>query len=80
MPLCLVVMTLLMASMSSKQVHLVIQSLGKKSYMEQDQVNMVVVSVQLIEPLANELSVRQWSGRPGFNPRSSHTKDSKSST
>ena len=23
------------------------------------------------------LSVRQWSERPGFNPRSSHTKDSK---
>ena len=23
------------------------------------------------------MSVRQWSGRPGFNPRSSHTKDSK---
>ena len=22
-------------------------------------------------------SVCQWSGRPGFNPRSSHTKDSK---
>ena len=22
-------------------------------------------------------SVRQWSGRPGFNPKSSHTKDSK---
>ena len=22
-------------------------------------------------------SVRQWPGRPGFNPRSSHTKDSK---
>ena len=20
-------------------------------------------------------SVRQWSGRPGFNPKSSHTKD-----
>ena len=25
----------------------------------------------------NELSVRQWSGRPGFNLRSSHTKDLK---
>ena len=25
--------------------------------------------------LPNELSVHQWSGRPGFNPRSSHTKD-----
>ena len=25
----------------------------------------------------NELSVRQWSRRSGFNPRSSHTKDSK---
>ena len=24
------------------------------------------------------MSVRQWPGRPGFNPRSSHTKDSKS--
>ena len=23
------------------------------------------------------LSVRQWSGRPGFNPRLSHTKDFK---
>ena len=23
------------------------------------------------------MSVRQWSGRPGFNPRSSPTKDSK---
>ena len=22
-------------------------------------------------------SIRQWPGRPGFNPRSSHTKDSK---
>ena len=26
------------------------------------------------------LSVRQWSGRPGFDPRSSHTKDFKNST
>ena len=26
------------------------------------------------------LSVRQWPGRPGFNPRSSHTKDSKNGT
>ena len=25
-------------------------------------------------------SVRQWLGRPGFNPRSSHTKDSKNGT
>ena len=25
----------------------------------------------------NSVSVRQWSGRPGFNPKSSHTKDSK---
>ena len=25
----------------------------------------------------NNLSVRQWSGRPGFNPRSNHTNDSK---
>ena len=25
-------------------------------------------------------SVRQWPGRPGFNPRSSHTKDSKNGT
>ena len=25
-------------------------------------------------------SVRQWSGRPGFNPRSSHTKDFKNGT
>ena len=23
---------------------------------------------------------RQWPGRPGFNPRSSHTKDSKNGT
>ena len=28
----------------------------------------------------NELSVRQWSGRPWFNPRSSHTKGSKNGT
>ena len=28
----------------------------------------------------NELSVHQWSGRPGFNPRSSHTKDLKNGT
>ena len=28
----------------------------------------------------NESSVRQWPGRPGFNPRSSHTKDSKNGT
>ena len=26
------------------------------------------------------VSVRQWPGRPGFNPRSSHTKDSKNGT
>ena len=26
------------------------------------------------------LSVCQWFGRPGFNPRSSHTKDSKNDT
>ena len=25
-------------------------------------------------------SVRQWSGRPGFNPRSSYTKDFKNGT
>ena len=25
----------------------------------------------------NFVSVRQWPGRPGFNPRSSHTKDFK---
>ena len=25
-------------------------------------------------------SVRQWPGRPGFNPTSSHTKDSKNGT
>ena len=28
----------------------------------------------------NELSVHQWSRRLGFNPRSSHTKDSKNGT
>ena len=28
----------------------------------------------------NELSVRHWSGRLGFNPMSSHTKDSKNGT
>ena len=28
----------------------------------------------------NEYSVRQWSGRPRLNPRSSHTKDSKNGT
>ena len=28
----------------------------------------------------NEYSVRQWSGRLGFNPWSSHTKDSKNGT
>ena len=28
----------------------------------------------------NESSIRQWSGRPKFNPRSSHTKNSKNST
>ena len=28
----------------------------------------------------NEKSVRQWSGRLGFNPRSSHTKDLKNGT
>ena len=28
----------------------------------------------------NEQSVRQWSGRQGFDPRSSHTKDSKNGT
>ena len=27
--------------------------------------------------LQNGKSVRQWPGRPGFNPRSSHTKYSK---
>ena len=26
------------------------------------------------------LNVRQWSGRPGFNPRSRHTKDFKNGT
>ena len=25
-------------------------------------------------------SVRQWPGKPGFNPRSSHTKDFKNGT
>ena len=28
----------------------------------------------------NGYSIRQWPGRPGFNPRSSHTKDSKNGT
>ena len=32
------------------------------------------------DPWSNEYSVRQWSGRPGFNPRSSYTKDSKNGT
>ena len=26
------------------------------------------------------VSVRQWPGRPGFNPRSSHTEDFKNGT
>ena len=30
--------------------------------------------------LVNGKSVRQWPGRPGLNPRSSHTKDSKNDT
>ena len=28
----------------------------------------------------NELNVRKWSGRPGFNSRSSHIRDSKNGT
>ena len=28
----------------------------------------------------NELSVLRWSGRPGFNPKLSHTRDSKNGT
>ena len=31
-------------------------------------------------PIGIMVSVCQWSGRPGFNPRSSHTKDSKNGT
>ena len=31
----------------------------------------------LTGPWSNELNVRQWSGRLGFNPRLSHTKNSK---
>ena len=31
-------------------------------------------------PNENGFSVRQWSGRPGFNPRSRHTKDFKNGT
>ena len=30
--------------------------------------------------ILQEISVRQWSGRPGFNPRSDHTKDFKNGT
>ena len=28
----------------------------------------------------NQQGVHQWSGRPGFNPRSGHTKDFKNGT
>ena len=43
---------------------------------------LVVIVVYRCQPdrWSNELSVRQWSGRPGFNPRLSHTKDSKNGT
>ena len=33
--------------------------------------------VLLFNTRPNKQSVRQWSGRPGFNPRSSYTKESK---
>ena len=35
------------------------------------------VPLHFTDHWSNELSVRQWSGRPGFNPRPNHTKDSK---
>ena len=34
----------------------------------------------LIITVSKQLLVRQWSGRPGFNPRSRHTKDFKNCT
>ena len=34
----------------------------------------------MINIWSNEYSVRQWSGRPGFNPWSRHTKDFKNGT
>ena len=33
--------------------------------------------VNMLQDWVNEQSAHQWSRRPGFNPRSSHTKDSK---
>ena len=41
---------------------------------------IICLSTVTFDFIPNELSVCQWSGRPGFNHRSSHTKDSKNGT
>ena len=41
---------------------------------------VIILFVLILSALLLPQSVRQWPGRPGFNPRSSHTKDFKNGT
>ena len=53
-------------------------NIAKLSFIEQ---GFVKTSMQIIQTIYYLfLRVRQWSGRPGFNPKSSHTNDSKNGT
>ena len=54
---------------------LVWQTAWKK---ENSEFNSTALPLRLVERLERELI--QWSGRPGFSPKSSHTKDSKNGT
>ena len=42
--------------------------------------NSLIMYVTSLTIYISGQSVRQWPGRPGFSPRSSHTKDSKNGT
>ena len=40
----------------------------------------IYIYIYILAHWPSGYSVRQWSGRPGFNPRSRHTKDFKNCT
>ena len=42
--------------------------------------NEICIYIYIYIILLKMVNVRQWSGRPGFNPRLSHTKDSENGT
>ena len=43
-------------------------------------INLIRLDIILLAHLYNGKSIRQWPGKPGFNPRLTHTKISKNGT